>query len=89
MITWGVSIRIGLIYAPQECRTKLETYKEMYKKISDQVLYGEEKGQKIMMVGDFNCKIGDEINGNRKDVTKSAKYLLKLERNHQLSDYQE
>ena len=81
---WGSAIRIGLVYAPQESRTKLEVFKEMYKSIEEQVQYSEEKGQKLAIVGDFNCKIGKEINDNREEVTKSAKYLLKLERNHQL-----
>ena len=80
----GVAIRIGVVYAPQESRAKLDVYKEMYEKIKEQVSYGEEKGDKIMIVGDFNCKVGKEIPGNRDEVTKSAKYLLKLEQNHQL-----
>ena len=80
----GSAIRIGLIYAPQESRTKLDVYKEMYKSITEQVQDSEKKGQKVLIVADFNCKIGKEIEGNKEEVTKSAKYLLKLERNHQL-----
>ena len=43
----GVAIRIGVVYAPQESRAKLDVYKEMYEKIKEQVSYGEEKGDKI------------------------------------------
>ena len=74
---WGTAIRVGLIYAPQESRTKLEVYKEMYKGIEEQVQHGEEKGQKIVIVGDFNCKIGKEIQGNKEEVTKSAQIFVK------------
>ena len=50
---WGSAIRIGLVYAPQESRTKLEVFKEMYKSIEEQVQYSEEKGQKLAIVGDL------------------------------------
>jgi hypothetical protein len=29
-------------------------------------------------MADFNCKIGDEIEGNRSDVSKGGKILLKM-----------
>ena len=81
---WGTAIRFGVIYAPQESRTKLPEYKQMYKKIEEQVRIGKEKNQKIVLMGDFNCKVGLEIEGNKEEVSKSAKYLLKLEKNHNL-----
>ena len=43
---------------------------------------GKEKGQKLLLLGDFNCKVGEVINGNKPIVTKGGKLLLKLvERN--------
>ena len=71
-------IRLGLIYAPQESRTKKDILKEMYTQISDQLLIAKEKQQRVVLLGDFNCKIGEEIKGNRPDVTKGGKLLLKL-----------
>ena len=62
---WGTAIRFGVIYAPQESRTKLPEYKQMYKKIEEQVRIGKEKNQKIVLMGDFNCKVGLEIEGNK------------------------
>ena len=33
---WGTNVRIGVVYAPQESRTNLGTYKEMYDRIEEQ-----------------------------------------------------
>ena len=54
----GTAIRLGVIYAQQESRTNITEYKHMYKKIGDQVEAGRKDGQKVLIVGDFNCKIG-------------------------------
>ena len=78
-------MRIGVIYAPQECRTSKEELKLMYDKIGNQILLAKQKKQKILIVGDFNCKIGEHINGNRPDVTKGGKMLLKLVERNKLS----
>ena len=80
-----VKIRLGLIYAPQESRTKKAKLKIMYEHIKEQVQRAEEKQQNVLLLGDFNCKIGDEIKGNRPDVTKGGKLLLKLVERNRLS----
>ena len=73
-----VKLRIGAIYAPQESRTSKEILKIMYKEIGEQLIKAKEKQQIPLIVGDFNCKIGDAIAGNRKDVTKGGRLLLKM-----------
>ena len=80
-----VKIRVGLIYAPQESRTRKEKLKLMYDGIETQIIRAREKQQRVLLLGDFNCKIGDSIKGNRKDVTKGGKMLLKMTDVHQLS----
>ena len=50
----------------------------MYEEIGEQISLAREKRQKILLLGDFNCKIGDRIIGNRIDVTKGGKMLMKL-----------
>merc|ERR1712096_332518 len=80
-----VKIRLGLIYAPQESRTTKEKLKLMYDDIKDQVMQADEKQQKTLLLGDFNCKIGEEIQGNRTDVTKGGKLLLKMAERNRLS----
>ena len=80
-----VKIRLGLIYAPQESRTNKKKLKPMYEAIEEQILYAKEKQQNLLILGDFNCKIGDIIKGNRKDVTQGGKMLLKMTDVHNLT----
>ena len=58
-------IRLGVIYAPQESRTSKEEYKILYEQIKNQILLARERQQKILLMGDFNCKIGNVIEGNK------------------------
>ena len=58
-----IKIRIGLIYAPQESRTKKEKLQPMYEKIRQQIEKGKVSKEKTIVLGDFNCKIGAEVKG--------------------------
>ena len=79
------AIRIGLIYAPQESRTTKEEYQIMYENISKQITIAKEKEQKLLLMGDFNCKVGEIIVGNGKEITKSAKNFLKMIKSNKLT----
>ena len=79
-----VKLRVGVVYAPQESRTSKEILKNMFSKIEDQIQQAKERQQNVLLMGDFNCKIGNEIKGNRKDVTKGGKQLLKLAKENDL-----
>ena len=79
-----VKLRIGAVYAPQESRTSKERLKQMYEKVGEQVLKAKEKQQSTVILGDLNCKIGDVIKGNRPEVTKGGKLLLKFVKNNDL-----
>lgn len=48
-------IRLGVIYAPQEARSK-----EMYTSLEKEVREAESRQEKLMLVGDFNCKVGKQ-----------------------------
>ena len=78
-------IRLGVIYAPQESRTRKELLKIMYNNIEEQIQMAREREQKVVLLGDFNCKIGKQISGNRPEVTKGGKLLLKLADVNQLN----
>ena len=71
------NIRLGVVYAPQESRTKLNELKEMYQQLNEQIEEGKSNQQQIMIIGDFNCKVGEEIKNNKKAVTKGGRLLLK------------
>ena len=73
-----INIRIGLVYAPQESRTKKAELKIMYDKIKDQIEIGKNNKEKTLVMGDFNCKIGTEVKGNALTVTKGGKLLKDL-----------
>ncbi len=80
-----VKLRIGTVYAPQETRTSKDTLKVMYGKIKSQILMGKERQQSLLLMGDFNCKIGEEIKGNKPDVTMGGRMLLKMEKQNNLT----
>jgi exonuclease III len=73
-----VKIRVGVVYAPQESRTKKDVYKKLYKRVENQLDLARERGQKMLLLGDFNCKIGEWIEGNKPKVSKSGKLLQKM-----------
>ena len=73
-----VAIRVGVIYAPQESRTAKAKYKDMYQRIGNQIMLAKQNNQKLMLLGDFNCKIGQVINGNNSEVSKSGKLFNKM-----------
>ena len=74
----NINIRIGNIYAPQECRTKEKVILNMYNHISKQKTETEKLDEKIIVVGDFNCKIGNKINNNKDEISKYGKIFLKM-----------
>ena len=80
-----VRIKIGVIYMPQESRTRVAQLQEIYQIIEKEVIVAAENGESILILGDLNCKIGTEIPGNTEEVTKGGRLLLKMVRKHNLS----
>ena len=80
----NINIRIGTVYAPQECRTKIQVIKKMYKNITNHILDARKLGENIIIVGDFNTKIGKYINGNRTEVSKFGQIFLDLLKNEEM-----
>ena len=50
----------------------------MYEDIREQMKIGKEEKQQILIIGDFNAKIGEAVEGNKTQVTKGGRQLLKL-----------
>ena len=57
-------IRVDVIYAPQENVAPNNELKIMYEDIREQIKTGKEEKQQILILGDFNAKIGVAIEGN-------------------------
>ena len=66
-------IRIGAIFRPQENMTPNNEIKLFYETIAEQIEIAKEKYQQVLMVGDFNVKLGNHIPGNKEIVSKSGR----------------
>ena len=62
----------------KESRTKVDVLKEMYKDIKTQIKEAEKLNQKLILIGDFNCKVGNTKKGNKDEVSKGGKMLNKM-----------
>ncbi len=71
-------IRLGILYAPQENKTTIKQLKVMYKGLKDQIWKAKKEKQEVLLLGDFNCKVGDAVPGNTEEVTKGGKILIKM-----------
>ena len=69
---------MGVIYGPQEDVTPNGELKKLYESISDQVETGKENNHQIIILGDFNAKIGNYIKNNKETITKGERHLKKL-----------
>ena len=70
-----VKLRIGVVYFPQEQEQKLE---EIYGVLSEQVQESGKRDESIMIMGDFNCRVGKEIEGNGQKVSRGGRKLIKF-----------
>ena len=64
------NIIIGVMYVFQENIISSNELKIMYNNISKQILIAQEKRQQVLLLGDFNAKVGTYIEGNIQTVTK-------------------
>ena len=73
-----IQSRIGVLYEPQESRTKKNELIKIYKNFEQQIHIAAENNQNILLYGDFNAKIDNMINGNKAEVSKAGNILKKL-----------
>lgn len=74
------SIKIGLTYMPQESRTHIKDLQLIYDKIKSDVVEAYFNNDKIVLLWDFNYKVGKVIKGNTSECTKGGKLLNQLMR---------
>ena len=82
-----IAIRIGVVYMPQENKTKLDVIKNIYKKIEEEIERAIRNGERVVLMGDSNCKVGKEIEGNTDEVSKGGKILIKLKKQNGINDH--
>ena len=63
---------------PKKNVTLNSELKKLYGSISDQVDIGKENNQQIIILGDFNVKIGNYIKNNKETITKGGRHLKRL-----------
>ena len=80
----NINIRLGNIYAPQENKTKKKTIEKMYENIASNRIEAEKENENFMVVGDFNCKIGNKIKNNKEEVSDFGKNFLKTVEDQEL-----
>ena len=71
-------LEFEVIYAPQENTTPNKELKKMFQEIKDQIEQTRQQCQNIVILGDFNAKIGTRIKGNKETVTKGGRQIIKL-----------
>ena len=74
-----------MIYAPQENKCKLQEVEDSFRNIKDEVRKAEINGEKVLIMGDFNCKIGSIVTGNEEKISKTGKVLMKMCNDMELS----
>ena len=70
--------KIGVWYNPRGDAVKKQELKEMYNRLEEEIGIGKNRGQKIILMGDFNCRVGELIKGNEERISKGGKYLKKV-----------
>ena len=69
-------VKMGTIYAPQESRTPNTELKKLCKNLKTNVRESnkstEKLPKKLLLIGDFNRKVGEQIQGNSSTITKGA-----------------
>ena len=78
-------IRIGVIYAPKENVTSNNKLKVMYNNISKQISIAQGERQQVLILGDFNAKVGTYIEGNKPTVTKEGRQMIKMAKKYDLA----
>ena len=71
-------IRIGTIYGSQENMITNNELNFLYKTITEQIKTAKEKYQHVLMVGEFNVKIGNHTPGNKETVSKGGRQLKRI-----------
>ena len=73
-----ISVKVGVIYAPQENVTPVRELKKTYESITKEIQEAREHKQQVIVIGDFNAKVGTAIQGNKETITKGGRLLLKM-----------
>lgn len=69
--------RAGVVYVPKGDGERKEILQEIDDQIIEEISIAQIKKEKVIVMGDFNCKVGKHIIGNNDEVTKGGRILKK------------
>ena len=58
--------------------------KDMYKRIKEEIQEGQYSWKRIVIIGDFNCKVGERIKDGYVEITKGRKIMLEMMKEYNL-----
>ena len=67
----NTKIRICIVYNPQENKTTKDEMEEVYGRIESEI-------NNARKMGDMNCNIGYLIDGNKEEISKGGKIMIKI-----------
>ena len=73
-----VRARLGIVYMPQEGSKSVEELNEIYQIIEEQIESSLKQNERLVIMGDFNCKVGEIIPGNTGKISKGGRILLRI-----------
>ena len=71
-------LRMGTIYGPQEPRTPNTELKKLHKNLETNVREWNKAKGKLLLISDFNCKVGEQIQRNISTITKGGHLIMTL-----------
>ena len=69
------------VYGCQDSKTSVEKIKARWEKIRNEIVFWQEAGDCVMVIGDLNCHIGDDmwgVEGNLSKISYGGKLVRKL-----------
>ena len=76
--------QVGIIYVAKGDGEKKDKLQKMYNRITQEVGEAKLKSKNVLVMGDFNCKVGEVINGNKREISKGRKMMLKMSQNSEM-----
>lgn len=67
--------RIGVWYNPKGDGASKQELEEMYQRLESEIEHGKKNNERLLIIGDFNCRVGTIIQGNEDKVTKGGRIL--------------
>ena len=78
-------IILGLVYGKQESRTKVNSNLTFFNRIDYYAVKAKIEDKALIILGDFNVKVGDNVKGNHPKITAGGKSLMKIVKQRKLN----